>query len=458
MVKWIVRSLAIVGYALIVLKICCPEAHAHDVPASNVLLDIGSDSVAAEMQLPLYELREAIGLPVAASAQQLASQYAARVDAYIEKHVDVTAPDGRHYAKAVALLEASHIRGSDWIIARVDFDAPPGVATGVFTLHDDVIVADIVTHNILVSVRRDFRNAIFSGNVSAGDGSGDSDAGGRALVIGLMHYQQRQLTVDGSDGSWMRGFGKVFLLGMRHIAEGTDHMLFLLVLLLAAPLRARGGHWDHAVSMRTSARNVLKTVSGFTLGHSLTLVLGAIGVFRFPARPIEVLIAVSILVSAVHAIRPLFAAREHYVAALFGLVHGMAFAGSLTGFDYDSLALALAVLGFNLGIETMQLIVVALVLPSLLLMRVSPLYRYVRVGTAAITATLAVGWVLQRALGVSNPLDRIASGLTLHAVAVMVALAAVAVLARAGELARYVAARFATPRQSRINSIDRYHR
>ena len=144
---------------------------------------------------------------------------------------------------------------------------------------------------------------------------------------------------------------------MRHIAEGTDHLLFLLVLLLPAPLLlTKGRRWGGFGGVGYSLRRLLLIVTAFTLGHSFTLLLGALGWVRLPSQPVEVLIAVSILVSAGHAVRPLFPGREAWVAAGFGLVHGLAFASTLANLHLEAGPMALSILGFNLGIELMQLL------------------------------------------------------------------------------------------------------
>src|SRR5580704_9355172 len=102
------------------------------------------------------------------------------------------------------------------------------------------------------------------------------------------------------------GFASIFRLGMRHIAEGTDHLLFLLVLLLPAPLIVAGTKWGPPTGARQSLLRIVGIVTAFTIGHSITLSLAALGAVTVPSHPVEVLIAVSILVSAVHAFRPIF--------------------------------------------------------------------------------------------------------------------------------------------------------
>jgi hypothetical protein len=122
-----------------------------------------------------------------------------------------------------------------------------------------------------------------------------------------------------------------------------------------------------------------------------------------------VLIALSILVSAIHAFRPLFAGREPLVAGGFGLVHGLAFARELLGFGFDGRSLALALFGFNLGIEAMQLVVVLVALPVLLFASRSPRYAGLRIAGAACGAIASAGWIGERAFNLSSRIPALAS-------------------------------------------------
>ena len=113
-------------------------------------------------------------------------------------------------------------------------------------------------------------------------------------------------------------------------------------------------------------------MTAFTLGHSITLVFGALGWVRLPGVLVESAIAFSILVSAVHALVPIFRGKEVYIAGGFGLVHGLAFASTLTGFGFDPWTTASSVLGFNLGIEAVQLLIILLVMPCLVVLARAP--------------------------------------------------------------------------------------
>lgn len=201
------------------------------------------------------------------------------------------------------------------------------------------------------------------------------------------------------------GLPALFQLGIRHIAEGTDHLLFLLVLLLPAPLLVVGSRWGQSTDVRSSLLRILRIVTAFTIGHSITLALAAFGIVHVPSRPIEVLIAVSILISAVHALRPIFPGKEAGVAVFFGLIHGLAFASTLSQLGLGRWERLAGILAFNLGIETMQIAIVAATLPSLLLMSRTRAYPFLRVCGSAFAAAASVGWMVERILNLHSTVD-----------------------------------------------------
>jgi hypothetical protein len=224
------------------------------------------------------------------------------------------------------------------------------------------------------------------------------------------------------------GFTSIFRLGMRHIAEGTDHLLFLLVLLLPAPLVLVGSRWGGYGSVRHSLLQILRVVTAFTVGHSITLAAAALGLVRVPSRPIEVLIAVSILVSAVHALRPLFPGREAAIAAFFGLIHGLAFAATLGQLGFGWRERAGSILAFNLGIETMQLVVVAAVMPSLLILSRTRTYPWLRTGGALFAGAASLGWIGERLGGLYNPMGVVVTAVAQHAVWIAAGLTVISLL------------------------------
>jgi len=408
----------------------CGRACAHDVPPSIVMLDLGRTAISAELQLPMGDLGAALGQPLAANASTVVPRHGPRIAAYVGQWLRASAPDGRPYAlhvDTVATETTANVNwtSNDWVVVRVSLTPPAGAGTEAFVLDDKVIVERVLSHQALVYVRKDLRHGL---------------VGDKPVAIGTAAFGSTRVAIDGHGGSWWQGFGRLFSLGLHHIAEGPDHLLFLLALLLPAPLLARAGRWSEVAPGGVATRRVVTVVSGFTLGHSLSLAAAATGMVAAPERAVETLIAVSILVSCVHAWRPLFAGREPWIATGFGLVHGLAFAETLAGLRFDTTTLAISLAGFNLGIEAMQLAVVAGVLPILLLLARMRARVPLRLAGAGFAAACAGGWLAERAFGLVNPLQAVTDWLSpppaWFALALVVASAASAIALVMRSLAR----------------------
>jgi hypothetical protein len=188
-----------------------------------------------------------------------------------------------------------------------------------------------------------------------------------------------------------------------HIWIGIDHILFLLALLLPAVLRREGGRWLPAPSYRFAFWDVLAIVTAFTVAHSITLTLATLGWVTLPSRPVESLIAASVVLAAANNVWPLAGGRRWLVAFGFGLVHGFGFAGALAELGLPPGALALSLLGFNVGVELGQLAIVVLFLPLAYALRRTGFYRRgVLVGGSLAIAALAFAWFVQRAFAIEG--------------------------------------------------------
>jgi hypothetical protein len=182
--------------------------------------------------------------------------------------------------------------------------------------------------------------------------------------------------------------------GFRHILIGYDHILFLLALLLSVTLRlARGGS-----DLRAALVDLTAVVSAFTVGHSITLALAALGVVDPPARLVESLIALSVVLAALNNVVPVVQRRLWLIALCFGLIHGFGFAGVLRELGLPDHSLIVALFGFNLGVELGQLAVVGLFVPFILAIEWLHLYPrlVMRVGSSVVAA-VALVWLIERA-------------------------------------------------------------
>ncbi|MEV7330131.1 HupE/UreJ family protein [Micromonospora sp. NPDC093244] len=207
--------------------------------------------------------------------------------------------------------------------------------------------------------------------------------------------------------AWYQRFGEFFLLGAEHLLSGIDHILFLLALI--------------AGSRRL--REIVLAATSFTLAHSVTFMLAALGLVEVPAAVVEPVIALSIAVVAgwhlwgiwrrgTHAADLKAAGHSHVsldragwirlgVVFCFGLVHGLGFAGALGIDEAWSWTLLWSLLVFNVGIEVVQLSIIAVVFPLLLVLR----RRAPKAGlwaTGAVSAavsTMGIIWFVQRVSG-----------------------------------------------------------
>jgi hypothetical protein len=156
--------------------------------------------------------------------------------------------------------------------------------------------------------------------------------------------------------------GDYWRLGAVHILEGTDHLLFVLALMLI--VRGIGP--------------LLKAVTAFTVAHSITLALATLGVVNMPAAPTEAIISLSIVFLAseiVHARNGQIGLTERYpwlIAFIFGLFHGLGFAGALSEIGVPQSEVPVALLMFNVGVESGQILFILIVLGLLALLRRLP--------------------------------------------------------------------------------------
>lgn len=207
----------------------------------------------------------------------------------------------------------------------------------------------------------------------------------RQQLFSLVAPSRLQQLVDyGAQGVW-------------HIWIGFDHILFLMALLLPAVAIRRRREWEPVTRFLPALGDVAKIVTAFTVAHSITLSLATLGLISLPSRLVESTIALSVIVAALNNIFPIFPERRWLVAFVFGLIHGFGFASVLGDLGLPAGSLALALLGFNLGVEAGQLAIVAGFLPLAWWLRNTRFYqRGVLLGGSAVIAVLAAIWLLER--------------------------------------------------------------
>lgn len=212
-----------------------------------------------------------------------------------------------------------------------------------------------------------------------------------------------------TEQAWTDRFAEFFLLGAEHLLGGLDHILFLLALIVGS----------------RRLRDVVLAATTFTVAHSVTFLLAALGLVNVPAAVVEPLIALSIAVVAAWYLwgtwrhRPYSAVFETTrtagrfgldradwtrlaVVFAFGLMHGLGFAGALGIHEAWSWTLLWSLLVFNVGIEAVQLALIALIFPVLTLLRrrAPRVGLWVGVVIAAVVTAMGLFWFVERMLGI----------------------------------------------------------
>ena len=191
--------------------------------------------------------------------------------------------------------------------------------------------------------------------------------------------------------------------GVWHIWMGLDHILFLLCLLLPAARRQGQGAQEPSPRSAPVWIEVVQVVTAFTVAHSITLSLAALGILSFPARLVESAIAASVVFAALNNIRPMVTRRLWLIAFGFGLVHGLGFASVLADLALPRHTLLLALLGFNLGVEVGQLVLVGLFFGMVWALRRLDVTwpQWATPLPACVIAIIAAIWFIERAFGVA---------------------------------------------------------
>jgi len=182
-----------------------------------------------------------------------------------------------------------------------------------------------------------------------------------------------------------------FVMGVEHILAGIDHLLFVLALLLIVK----------------GTRRIVMTITAFTVAHSITLVAATIGWVHVPGPPVEAIIALSIVFVASEVVQGLrgkdgLTARAPWIVAFsFGLLHGLGFAGALAEVGLPQVAIPVALLMFNVGVEVGQLLFVGVVvtLQAIVTRFVALRGDWITAATAYGIGAVAAFWTIERVAG-----------------------------------------------------------
>jgi len=302
-------------------------ARAHQVNLSTARVMLKADrTVSVEVGLKGSDADRLAGTNVFDAQRDrvdpaLVAASATPIIAYVVAHVAVIGVDGRPCTRGAAAL----VPDGDGVLLRENFDCRE-------------VVADIVYRStVLIDTDAAARQVVLIGE-------GDS------APQALLDATNTMVTLSAPPPSQLKTFERYLVTGIEHIFLGYDHIAFLIAIVL----------WARALVP------VIKIVTAFTIAHSITLSLAALGIVVIPSAIVEPAIAASIVFVALENFVSRELDRRWRIAFAFGLIHGFGFAGALKEIGLPPNAVATALASFNIGVEIGQIAIVSIVIPLLI--------------------------------------------------------------------------------------------
>ncbi|MEM6497197.1 MAG: HupE/UreJ family protein, partial [Pseudomonadota bacterium] len=372
--------------SLLVVLFASSSAHAHRPNETYFYLQVGAETITGRMEARFDDLNKVYDLDTNGDGTISDAEVEARVPeirAAVEKALSF-----KISGDPAAVSTTGHIIRptgvGTYLLVNFDVGYKGPIPEEIQVLYDGYMSSMIEDHPVYLLLESNERTGLEENESSI------------SLIFGAQPSEQTlSLTPrGGTETVWL-----FIKHGFHHILIGFDHVAFLVVLLLPSVLRAEGGRWYPAESFRETLWNVFKIVTMFTIAHSVTLSLSALDVVRLPARPIEILIALSIVAAALMNI---FVARSRWMlTAVFalGLLHGLGFAYVMLPLGVEGLTLVQSLFGFNIGVELGQMLIVLIVVPCLFLLRRWRFYQLIVLrGGSLLLILVAVYWFGERAL------------------------------------------------------------
>lgn len=388
--------LAVLATLLALVSAATPDrAMAHAPRQGYLFLRLHGDSLIARLELNLADLEGVLTLgwdpTVRPTREQVQAQLAV-IRRYAEEHFSLA--DGA--TRLVPAFRDFSFRGADnaeYLLLEYLVSSPPPKRVTI-TLNPFFELDNL--HRNLVVIEHNWRTGTFDNEMN----------------VSTIHSPAASTQVlDLTSSSLFRGFVALVRLGVWHIWIGLDHILFLVALILPSVLTRRDGRWQPAERFGGALVKIVTIVTFFTIAHTITLSLAALGVVELPSRLVESVIAGSIAIDALHNLWPVARINEAAIAFAFGLFHGFGFATVLGDLGLGTEHLVLSLLGFNLGVEIGQVAIITAIFPILFFARQLRVYQTImRAGSVALIA-IGLLWVAERTMNFNVPLVPIAKSL-----------------------------------------------
>lgn len=331
--------------------------------------------------------------------------YVSRIKTYLVQHASFSSTLGNHEI-IYTEVGTSRFHLGNFLTLSFHLENSEGVSDSLDVTYDAVFEKDD-THRGFLITEYNWKAGVINNEANISLSFSPNDT---------------QDTLSLTDTSIWNGFVAMVQQGIYHIWIGLDHILFLLALILPAVVRRWGNaksevplpedakitksgfitwDWYPVKRFKPAFFYILKVITYFTIAHTITLSLASLQIINLPSRLVEAIIALSIGLAAYHNIRPIFKGKDWVIAFVFGLFHGFGFASVLGDLGLTSEFLTYSLLGFNIGVEIGQVVIIFMIFPILYLIRKTKAYPRVLVYGSILLIIISLYWFTERAFDIN---------------------------------------------------------
>lgn len=366
------------------------------MPNSVVNFSFGENKIRLKLEIPITEFQSAIKKDLQGNESKIETEYKSEIANYFLHHVKIRSKTGELQPMSLAdikVQKTSYDFGEyTELVVNLICNTLPQFNNRDFIFDYDAVIHQVVTHFALIKIHQDFENGITPED---------------SIIVSTVHLDIasntiKPLAIKLEKGSTWKGFNKMVKLGLHHIYTGLDHLLFILLLILISPLiLINNNQWGNFSGWKYTIKRLFKIISAFTLGHCITLLIFSFFNLNGISKFIEICISLTIIATSIHCIKPYFYNKEVLITFIFGLIHGSAFGITLNEWGISENQKLISLLGFNLGIELMQIIIVLFCVPLIYLSKYL-IFNKIRVAVASITIFISIFWTIERITDTPN--------------------------------------------------------
>lgn len=381
-------------------------AAAHAINSSYIFLNIyEEDGIHGRFEFNINEINKVFDLNLPKDATYAEVQpHIAAIKEYLLQHSALSS-QGKQYQVVFKEVQMRKIDYGSFVKLYFYLEDSKNIPESLDVLFNPAFEVDD-THRAFLVVEQNWKAGIVNNE---------------AVIALYFSPEDTKDTLFLNDMSVWKGFVGMVKQGMWHIWIGLDHILFLIALILPSVLYRKDEKtipltkhnffgWLPVLKFKPAFLYILKIVTFFTIAHTITLSLAALEIVSLPSRLVESIIAFSIGLAAFHNIVPIFKGRDWIIAFVFGLFHGFGFASVLGDLGLTNTFLTYSLLGFNIGVEIGQVLIIAGIFPILFFLRKKKIYKGIFFYGCILLVVISMYWMVERIfdvnLGVEDQIRR----------------------------------------------------